>query len=129
MERIGGLVPDFTFEKSPGALVMYLELEKRIDAEMPGVRAKASSSQVGFYSKRLFAVASLLRPCRKEFLPEEHLTISIGLSHQLVSPRCKASVVPYPARWTNHVVIGSVDEIDDELMGWLKEAALFADTK
>ena len=33
---------------------------------------------------------------------------------------------PYPGRWTHHLVIGSVEEIDDELMDWVREAYEYA---
>ena len=36
---------------------------------------------------------------------------------------------PYPGRWTHHIVVSGLEEIDDELMGWVKEAAAFAAAK
>ena len=33
---------------------------------------------------------------------------------------------PYPNLWTRHMLISFVDEIDDELMGWIKEAVAFS---
>ena len=42
------------------------------------------------------------------------------------SPRIDAAVEPYPNRWTHHVLVQGMEEIDEELMGWVKEAALFA---
>lgn len=35
-------------------------------------------------------------------------------------------VEPYPGRWTHHVLVSGTEEIDDELMGWVKEAAVFS---
>ena len=34
--------------------------------------------------------------------------------------------VTFGLGWTHHVLVSSVDEIDDQLMGWLKEAAEFS---
>ena len=42
------------------------------------------------------------------------------------SPRIDAAVEPYPNRWTHHVPVQGIEEIDEELMGWVKEAAVFA---
>ena len=39
------------------------------------------------------------------------------------------AVEPYPNRWTHHVLIGTVEEIDDELLSWIEEAAAFAQSK
>ena len=45
------------------------------------------------------------------------------------SPRIAVATEPYPGRWTHHIVVSSLEEIDDELMGWIKEAAAFAAAK
>lgn len=39
------------------------------------------------------------------------------------------AVEPYPNRWTHHVLISAPEEIDDELMGWIKEASIFSEGK
>ncbi len=36
---------------------------------------------------------------------------------------------PYPNRWTHYVLISAAEEIDDELMSWIKAAAAFSDKK
>ena len=45
------------------------------------------------------------------------------------SPRIDIATEPYPNRWTHHVVVHKEEEIDEELIGWIKEAAAFAETK
>ncbi|MCR5812852.1 MAG: DUF5655 domain-containing protein [Lachnospiraceae bacterium] len=32
----------------------------------------------------------------------------------------------YPNWWTHHVMIGTVEEVDEELLSWIVEAAEFA---
>ena len=66
---------------------------------------------------------------RKAQRPSPYLTVSFGLSYPLDSPRVDAKTEPYPNRWTHHVMIGSAEEIDQELLGWLWEAAQFAASK
>lgn len=44
----------------------------------------------------------------------------------LNSPRSAVSVEPYPGRWTNHILITRPEEVDGELMEWLREAHNFA---
>ena len=54
-------------------------------------------------------------------------TVTFGLYYKKGSPRIDAAPEPYPNRWTHHnILISSVDEIDDELMAWTKEAAAFS---
>ena len=55
--------------------------------------------------------------------------VTIGLPHQLRSPRVAVAVEPYPGRWTHHVLISQEEQIDEELMGWLREAYEFAESK
>ena len=52
-----------------------------------------------------------------------------GLRYKKESPRIDAASEPYPNRGTHHMLITSVEEIDDELMGWIKEAAAFSADK
>lgn len=35
----------------------------------------------------------------------------------------------YPGRWTMHIVIGEVEEMDEELFGWVRQAYEFANSK
>jgi hypothetical protein len=55
--------------------------------------------------------------------------VTFGLEHKAESPRIDIATEPYPNRWTHHLLISKPDEIDEELMGWIKEAAEFATVK
>ena len=77
----------------------------------------------------MFACASLLRPLRKPLMRNPYLTVSIGLAHRADSPRVASAVEAAPGRWTHHVVLGSPDEVDDELMALVREAAAFSARK
>ena len=45
------------------------------------------------------------------------------------SPRVAAASEPYPGRWTHHILVTEAGQIDEELMGWLREAWDFAESK
>ena len=66
---------------------------------------------------------------RKAELPDPYIVVTLGLSNPLDSERVAVKVEPYPGRWTTHLVIGVIGEIDDELLGWLDEAYAFAEAK
>ena len=93
------------------------------------MREKVGKTQVSFYLGCQFGCASLLAVRRKAERPDPYLTVSFGLAYPLDSPRVDAKTEPYPNRWTHHVMIGSAEEIDQELLGWLWEAAQFAASK
>ena len=119
----------FEAQKHPEALPLYEALEGRILAEVDGVRIKVQKSQITFYNRRLFACASFARVRRKAELPPCWLVVTVGLARRLDSPRVAVATEPYPGRWTHHVVISDPAEVDDELMGWVREAAAFAAAK
>lgn len=117
------------FEKEPGALGLYQALEARLREAVPGLALKVGKSQVSFYLRHQFGCASLLAARRKAQRPSPYLTVSFGLAYPLESPRVDAKTEPYPNRWTHHVTVGSPQELDGELLGWLREAADFAAAK
>ena len=113
----------FFFRDSPRSLPLYLALEERILTELPDTRIRVQKTQISFSNRRNFAFASLLPARRAAERPSPFLTVTVGLNCRLDSPRVDAASEPYPGRWTHHIVIGSVEEIDGELLGWIREAA------
>lgn len=119
----------FVFEKVPGAYGLYEALAGKLRQRLPGLREKVGKTEVAFYLGCRFGGASLLAVKRKAERPNPYLTVSFGLAYPLESPRVAARTEPYPGRWTHHLVVGSVEELDGELLGWLEEAAAFAASK
>ena len=119
----------FFFGEHMGALPMYEQLEGRILGEIPDVRIKTAKTQITFAKKRGFAFVSF-NPCRRaKERPENWMTVTFGLGYRKESPRIDAAAEPYPGRWTHHVTVESAEEIDDELLDWIKEAAAFSAAK
>lgn len=125
------VTPDllFFFDGKPVSLALYLAFEERVLALWPDVAVKLQKSQISFYNRHLFACASLLPVRRADDRPKEWLTVTFGLGRRVDSPRIGAVVEPYPNRWTHHVLIAAEDELDEELMGWIREAYEFAASK
>ena len=117
------------FDKHMDALPLYEALEKRILNEIEDVRIKVQKTQISFYNKHLFACVSFARVRRKKDCPDCYIVVTFGLEHKAESPCIDIATEPYPNRWTNHVLISELEEIDDELMGWIREAAEFSDRK
>ena len=111
------------------ALPLYERLEGLILKQIPDVKIKVSKTQISFSNKRNFAFVSF-NPCRKaKERPHVWMTITFGLGYRKDSPRIDAATEPCPNRWTHHMMVGSVEEINDELMGWIREAAEFSASK
>lgn len=116
----------FFFRDSPLSLPLYLALEEQILSEFPETRVRVQKTQISFSNRRNFAFASLLPARRAAARPNPFLTVTVGLPCRLDSPRVDAAAEPCPNRWTHHIVIGSAEEIDGELMGWIRAAAEFS---
>ena len=114
------------FNEHPAALPLYEVFTKRLLAEIGNVTIKVQKTQISFSSKYNFAFVSFLPVRKAKERPKVYITISFGLRYRKESPRIDAASEPYPNRWTHHMLIPSTDEIDDELMEWIKEAAVFS---
>lgn len=117
------------FELQKDALPLYEALEARILDEIPDVRIKVQKSQISFYNRHLFGCVSFLRVKKKKEMPPCYIVVTVGLARKLESPRVAVATEPYPGRWTHHIVVSAPDQIDDQLMDWLKEAAAFSAQK
>ena len=95
-----------------------------LDAAFPEASVKVQKSQISFYSKGLFAMVSL--PRRKR---DPGIMVSFGLGQREPSPRIRTAVEPYPGRWTHHVAVARAEELDEELLGWLRKAWAFSQAK
>ena len=118
----------FFFDKHMDALPLYEAFENKVMQEIENVRIRVQKSQISFYNKHLFACVSFAK-IRKKDTALPYIVVTIGLSHRLDSPRIEIATEPYPNRWTHHLLISDTKEIDDELLSWVKEAAVFSDIK
>lgn len=114
----------FFFAGRPSSLTVYRALFHHLKDIFPEASVKVQKSQISFYGSRLFAMVSL--PRRKR---EDGITVSFGLGHRVESSRIAAAVEAYPNRWTHHISVSREEEIDEELLGWLREAWEFSETK
>ena len=119
----------FFFNQHPEAIPLYTAFEKRLLAELEGVVIQPQKSQITLKNHRVFGAVSFLPARRAKARPDPYITITLGLNRREGSPRVDQTSEPYPGRWTHHLVIGAAEEIDDELMAWVREAFAFAAAK
>ena len=116
----------FFFNEKPAAHPRYEAFAQRIFAEIDNVTVKVQKTQISFSNRHNFAFVSFLPARKAKDRPKTYITVTFGLWYKKESPRIDAASEPYPNRWTHHMLIASEEEIDDELMGWIKEAAGFS---
>ena len=117
------------FNEHPKALLIYEHLEETIYDRFPVVNKRVQKTQIGFSNRHLFACVSFARVKRKAELPDPFLVVTLGLPDPLESERVAVQSEPYPGRWTTHIVVGSIEEIDAELLTWIRQAYDFAESK
>lgn len=117
------------FDKQPTALPLYKAFETRLLAVFPKTKIRVQKGQISFFNRHMYACVSFQRVKKKAELPDPYIVITLGLPYPLASDRVAVKTEPYPGRWTTHIVIESIAEIDDELISWLRQAYLFTDSK
>ena len=117
------------FDQNPSALPLYEVFETKLYELFPAAKKKVQKTQISFSSRYIFVCVSFARVKRKAELPNPYLVITLGLPCPLDSDRVAVKTEPYPGRWTNHIVIGNADEIDDELFSWIHQAYVFSERK
>ncbi len=81
---------------------------------------RVTKSQVAFCHRKAFAWAWVpARYLRRKTAP---LVLTVGFRHRDPSPRWKEIVEPRPGRFTHHLELYSVAELDDEVRAWLQSA-------
>ena len=117
------------FDRHPSALPLYQAFESILYASFPNVNKRVQKTQITFYNRHVFACVSFARVKRKAELPEGFMVITLGLPGPLESARAAVKTEAYPGRWTTHIPVSSPEELDEELLSWVREAYAFANAK
>lgn len=121
MTSTGPETPEELFEGNGMALAAFRRVTELVaDAEQP-CTVTTSKSQVAFRRRRGFAYLWL--PGRYLKHPAAEVVLSIALDRHLPSERFKEVAHPAPSVWMHHLEIHTPDDLDDEVAGWLHEAA------
>ncbi|MGY1679938.1 DUF5655 domain-containing protein [Geodermatophilus sp. SYSU D01176] len=112
--------PEAFFAGSPVGRSVLHRVTAVLDAA-GGAGVRTSSGQVAFRRRRGFAWLWL--PGRYLRDPAAEVVLSIALGRPDPSPRWKEVVHPSRRHWVHHLEVGDPSEIDDEVAGWLREAA------
>jgi len=91
----------------------------------PDVAVRSTKSQVAFRRRTAFAWAWI--PAKYLRGTTTPLVLTVDLPRRDASPRWKEVVEPRPGRFTHHLELSAADDIDDEVLGWLREAWEYAE--
>jgi hypothetical protein len=89
----------------------------RVLATLPGHEVRVQTSQIGFYANG-HPFASVWMP--KSYLRRgAPLVLTVMARRRLPSSRWKQVVQPRPGRFTHHLELWAVEDIDDDVVRWL----------
>ena len=109
----------FFFDQNPAALSLFEAFESRLLQSVGPFTVRVQKTQITYSNRHVFACISFLKVRKASQRPPVYLD----------SSRIEAAVEAYPGRWTHHLMITRPEDIDEELMSWIKEAYHFAAQK
>jgi hypothetical protein len=114
------VTPEEFFADSPLGRAVFGRVEELL-RDVRDVEVTASKSQVAFRRRRGFAYLWL--PGMYLSKPQAEVVLSVALPREVDSPRWKEVAHPSSQLWQHHLEIRSVEDVDDEVVAWLVEAA------
>jgi hypothetical protein len=112
--------PEDYFAGHPDALAVFERVRSILEGLGP-VEVRTSKSQVAFCRKRGFAYLWLPGNYLKG--PSAEVVLSIALGRHDRSARFKEVAHPAKAHWMHHLEVAGPGDLDEEVVGWLREAA------
>lgn len=117
------------FDGKMMAFDLYKTFSEKLFTYFPDTGIKVQKTQISFTNPKIFSCISFAKVRKAKERPSEYIVVTLGLNRQVHSARIDVATEPYPGRWTHHILIEHADEIDDELMEWVREAYHFVRVK
>ena len=117
------------FSGHENALSLYAAFEEKLYERFPETGKRVQKTQITFVNRHVFACVSFARVRKKKEGPGPSITVTLGLPYPLMSDRVAIKTEVYPGRFTTHIPLSSMDEINEELISWVEEAYAFAASK
>ena len=117
------------FNQHQTALPLYEVFAGKVVTQFPDSKIKVQKTQITFSNRHVYACVSFLRVKKKAELPDNYFVLTLGLPYPLESGRVAVKTEPYPGRWTTHIVISKLSDLDEELFAWVEQAYEFSEKK
>ena len=117
------------FDQHQTLLPLYEAFAEKMAARFSDTKTKVQKTQITFSNRHVYACISFLRTKKKAELPASYFVLTLGLPYPLESGRVAAKTEPYPGRWTTHIVISEMSDLDEELFAWVEQAYMFSEKK
>lgn len=117
------------FNQHQTVLPLYEAFAGKMVTQFPDSKIKVQKTQITFSNRHVYAGVSFLRVKKKAELSDGYFVLTLGLPYPLESGRVAAKTEPYPGRWTTHIVISKMSDLDEELFSWVEQAYDFSEKK
>ncbi len=117
------------FDQHQTLLPLYEAFAGKMAERFPDAKTKVQKTQITFSNRHVYACISFLRVKKKAEFPASYFVLTLGLPYPLESGRVAAKTEPYPGRWTTHIVISEMSDLDEELFAWVEQAYMFSEKK
>lgn len=115
--EVGGTPAQF-FNGFPDGLRLYAAVERAV-RDIGEASASVTKSQIAFRRRKAFVYVWWPGQYVNSAVPA---VLTIVLPFEVDSDRIKSVAHPSTRVWVHHIELHDVDEIDDEVRGWLVEA-------
>jgi hypothetical protein len=105
-------VQDYLSGRPEGAVQLYRQFE-RLVMTLGEVEIAPAKTRIGFQNRRIFAAVN--------HIGQQHLDVHIVTSRPIENQRVRRLEVLDQACYVNHLRIQSQEELDDELLNWLRQ--------
>ena len=104
-----------------GIATAVYEQVRRCLRDLGPFETRVSKSQIAFRRHRGFAYLWLPGQYLRD--PQAEVVLSIALDRHDPSSRFKEVAHPAPTRWMHHLELDGPDQVDTQVVEWLREAA------
>ena len=91
----------------------------------PDMQHRVQKTQITFFQRHAFAYVSFAKVKRKAKRPQAYIVLTLLLPVPYHSERVAIKIELCPGRWMYHILLSRREEIDEEVMQWIREACGF----
>lgn len=108
--------------KEPTLVPVYAALRDSILKMYPKSEIRVQKTTLSFRHPMPYCYVGLPISRISKDAPKKHLVVSLLLGEHIVHPRFPQVTEAYPGRFTHHLVLSSAEEVDDELLAWVRQS-------
>ena len=111
--------------KQPTLINVYEHLRKQVLMLFPQSEVRVHKTQISFRDPMPFCYVWLPDRRMDKSRGDTYLMVTLMLGERLQHSRVAQCVEAYPGRFTHHLSLGSQQEVDQQLVEWIRQSHAF----